>query len=144
MAEEEYQSVVSNEFRRLADYLLETPRASKEEVQKYHCSLKKKIDSGEIIPVPSHPHRTLHEIMWIKGHEIYNLFNKFSEAIAHFCKIEASQECKDIKSEHDRFDIWYAKTYVPKDIDDNWARAVREVAEKEAGKPLEEICLCLD
>ena len=49
MAEEEYQSVVSNEFRRLADYLLETPRASKEEVQKYHCSLKKKIDSGEII-----------------------------------------------------------------------------------------------
>ena len=72
MADEEYQSAILNEFHRLADELFKTPRVSKKEVQKYHSLLKEEIDSGEIIPVPSYSHRTLHEIMWIKGHEIYS------------------------------------------------------------------------
>lgn len=77
--------------------------------------------------------------MWIKGHEIYNDFVDFDDAIRHFCGF--GKECKNIESEHIRFGVWYVKNYIPKDTSDEWAIQTKLKAEKDAGQSLEEIVI---
>jgi hypothetical protein len=133
---------IEKEFQNLAAKILNTPKTSKSEVEEYHSKIKKRLDSEEIIPVPSYDHRKLHELMWIKGHEIYNHFIDFDHAIGHFCTGDVEKnKCENIKSEHIRFGVWYVKNYIPKDTYDGWAIETRLRAEKDAGKPLEEVVI---
>jgi hypothetical protein len=133
---------IEKEYYNLAEKILNTPKATKTKVEEYHSKIKKRLDSEEIIPVPSSKHRKLHELMWIKGHEIYNHFVDFDHAIKHFCTGYVEKEkCENIKSEHIRFGVWYVKNYIPKDTQDKWAIETRLRAEKDAGKPLEEVVI---
>ncbi len=131
---------IEKEYYNLAKKILNTPKSSKSEVEEYHSKIKKTLDSEEIILVPSSKHRKLHELMWIKGHEIYNYFVDFDHAIRHFCTRDVEKnKCENIKSEHIRFGVWYVKNYIPKNTSDKWAIETRLKAEKDAGMPLEEI-----
>jgi len=79
-----------------------TPRVGLDVVSKYHEEIIKKLDCGEIISVPSSEHRNLHQQIWMKGHEIYNAQLNEQTARLNFVKNE----------QRERFDLWYAKTYI--------------------------------
>lgn len=103
---------VQEESLRISRLLFETPRTDRKAVEEYHAEIKIDLDSGKIITVPSRIHRILHEIMWIKGHEIYNKFQNFIDAAEHFCKIESSLACQEVRNEEKRFRRWYIEEYV--------------------------------
>ncbi|HRZ85948.1 MAG TPA: hypothetical protein P5277_04180 [Candidatus Paceibacterota bacterium] len=121
----------------------ETPHSDKETVQIYHNFLKEIIDSGKYVRIPSMKHRMMHEIMWMVGHEIFENYEDFNKASINFIKGDSFHN-----TQANRFDFWYAKTYLTDKMcefceEKEWAIAVRNRAEKESlnfyGKSLDEI-----
>lgn len=88
-----------NEIGRLIE---NTPLAGIEDVRRYHETIIKRLDSGEIIEVPSQIHFNLHQLVWIEGHKVYNQFNDGNAATISFLT----------NGEYKRFNAWYAHKYI--------------------------------
>lgn len=134
--QDKIENQIETEYLRLKTLLGQTPRAQRETVERFHAKIKEKLDSGAIIPVPSQEHRTLHQLMWITGHEVYNGFHSLDEAVRHFCI-----------SVRGDFNVWYAKTYLngnPR-LYGEWANVTKKDAEKIAKEhyhlPLDKVVL---
>ncbi len=69
-----------------------------------------RLDLGGVIPVPSSYHRNLHQIMWMKGHEVFEGYNDFGESVSDFVS----------HGERDRFNVWYAWKYILGKKLDEW------------------------
>lgn len=111
---------MENELRTIDDIanaIKNTPWASKDEVERYHGTIKKIMDSGNIVLVPSQAHRNLHQEMWLNGHGVYNGYHDSNEAFKSFGGLDAnvSNNLKEIE----RFGAWYFQTYLLSFIKEN-------------------------
>ena len=108
----------SSEVRTITNYVNElnlmiknTPRDCEECVRNYHEGILKKLDSEEIIKIPSPFHRNLHQNMWMIGYAIYNNQYNLDESNLEF--ITESEQRK-------KFDVWYVMKYILRKKLDNW------------------------
>ncbi|MFA5020384.1 MAG: hypothetical protein WC533_04795 [Candidatus Pacearchaeota archaeon] len=150
------------EQQEIENLIANTPIAGKVEVEKYHDEIKRRLDSGVIIPVMGNTHRALHLQMWIKAFFIYNSCENHTiggecfvsgpncDVVARGCNRIHNCRSKDflegLTCENERFDIWYASEYGTKNTaEDAYTRSIlaraREEAEYFFGRELEQVRL---
>jgi hypothetical protein len=129
---ERFQGLINREIVEISDLIKKTP-ASAKNMGAYHNKIIDRLDSGRILYVPSEPHRQLHQMMWMIGHQICENMKEEDEACLAF-----------VTSPHrERFDIWYAKKYILEKKLNEWELRMVEEASRECllryKHPIEEI-----
>lgn len=115
----------------LEEQIKATPKAPKNYVEAYHLDIIKELDSGRIISVPSMPHRNLHQMIWIEGHNVYDGFSDERKATLDF--LFGADKTINQGDQRIRFDIWYARTYcLNAEKDDDWIKEIVSKADWEA------------
>lgn len=116
---------------RLEEKIKATPRAPRHYVETHHFDIINELDFGGIIPVPSIHHRNLHQLVWIKGHEVYDNFSDEGKATLDF--LFGKDSLLKEGEQRIRFDIWYARKYcLNAERDDDWIRETVLKADWEA------------
>lgn len=123
---------INREYIAWLEYQIKTtPRAPRNYVENYHLDIIKELDSGKIIQVPSIPHRNLHQLIWIEGHNVYDGFSDKRKATLDF--LFGADKMINQGNQRIRFDIWYAKTYcLNAERKDNWIKETILKADWEA------------
>ncbi len=123
---------LSEKIRELSLKIANTPRDSRDVVEKYHTQIILELDSEDIISVPSPEHRNLHQTLWMNGYGIYNQL-PLLDAPLNFVESE----------QRERFDVWYVVTYILKRKLTDWECSLVQGAARESlhlyHHPLEEL-----
>lgn len=137
----------------ISQLIKDTPRSHKEEVEVYHKEIIKRLDSNEIISVPSLPHRQLHQQIWLMSFTIYNKYFDTNSAYIDFLTKSTRDKNGEYPCERVRFDVYYDQFYITPYLKREeqriaWAkdtdRKVREDVTNGLHKNLEDVFITVD